>query len=147
MTDVKEQTWDVSGKLVGLRLDLALVQLAGLSRSELFVSMVAGLATISGNMLVVYATMIAPVVPDAAGQLLTASLVSAPGSILAGPVAFLGLVIQAVMFRNVPAEILVFTAAAAALLVVRHADNIERLRNGTENKLGQKARPTARAAS
>jgi CNT family concentrative nucleoside transporter len=58
--------------------------LGTLTRAELFVSMVAGLATISGNMLVVYATMIAPVVPDAAGQLLTASLVAAPASILAG---------------------------------------------------------------
>ncbi|MBL6077817.1 nucleoside:proton symporter [Belnapia sp. T18] len=57
--------------------------LGRLTQAELFVVMVAGLATISGNMLVVYATMIAPVVPDAAGQLLTASLVSAPGSILA----------------------------------------------------------------
>lgn len=56
--------------------------LAGLSRAELFTVMVAGLATISGNMLVVYATMIAPVVPGAAGQLLTASLVSAPAAIL-----------------------------------------------------------------
>lgn len=57
--------------------------LGTLTRTELFVAMVAGLATISGNMLVVYATMIAPVVPDAAGQLLTASLVSAPAAILA----------------------------------------------------------------
>jgi concentrative nucleoside transporter, CNT family len=57
--------------------------LAGLTSAELFVTMVAGLATISGNMLVVYATMIAPVVPDAAGQLLTASLVSAPAAVLA----------------------------------------------------------------
>ncbi|WP_043360240.1 NupC/NupG family nucleoside CNT transporter [Belnapia sp. F-4-1] len=57
--------------------------LGRLTEAELFVVMVAGLATISGNMLVVYATMIAPVVPDAAGQLLTASLVSAPGAILA----------------------------------------------------------------
>jgi concentrative nucleoside transporter, CNT family len=57
--------------------------LGTLTKAELFVAMVAGLATISGNMLVVYATMIAPVVPDAAGQLLTASLIAAPGSILA----------------------------------------------------------------
>ena len=57
--------------------------LGTLTRAELFVSMVAGLATISGNMLVVYATMIAPVVPDAAGQLLTASLIAAPAAILA----------------------------------------------------------------
>lgn len=53
------------------------------SRAELFITMVAGLATISGNMLVVYAAMIARVVPDAAGQLLAASLVSAPAAILA----------------------------------------------------------------
>jgi CNT family concentrative nucleoside transporter len=57
--------------------------LARLTRSELFVVMTAGLATISGNMLVVYALFISPVVPDAAGQLLTASLVSAPAAVLA----------------------------------------------------------------
>ena len=57
--------------------------LAKLTRSEMFVVMTAGLATISGNTLVVYALIISPVVPDAAGQLLTASLVSAPAAILA----------------------------------------------------------------
>jgi CNT family concentrative nucleoside transporter len=57
--------------------------LAGLTRSDLFVVMTAGLATISGNTLVVYALILAPVVPDAAGQLLTASLIAAPASILA----------------------------------------------------------------
>jgi CNT family concentrative nucleoside transporter len=56
--------------------------LAGLSRSGLFVVMTAGLATISGNTLVIYALFIAPVVPDAAGQLLVASLVSAPAAVL-----------------------------------------------------------------
>jgi CNT family concentrative nucleoside transporter len=56
--------------------------LGRLTQAELFIAMVAGMATISGNMLVVYAMMIAPVVPDAAGQLLTASLISAPGAIL-----------------------------------------------------------------
>jgi concentrative nucleoside transporter, CNT family len=55
-----------------------------LTRSELFVVMVAGLATISGNMLVVYAMIIAPVVPDAAGQLLAASLIGAPAAVLVG---------------------------------------------------------------
>ena len=57
--------------------------LARLSRAEMFVVMVAGLATISGNTLVVYATLIASVVPDAAGQLLAASLIAAPASVLA----------------------------------------------------------------
>ncbi len=56
--------------------------LGRLTRSELFVVMVAGLATISGNMLVVYALIISPVVPDAAGQLLTASLIGAPSAVL-----------------------------------------------------------------
>jgi CNT family concentrative nucleoside transporter len=57
--------------------------LSRLTRSELFVLMVAGLATISGNTLVVYALIISPVVPDAAGQLLTASLIAAPAAVLA----------------------------------------------------------------
>ncbi|MGG5823746.1 NupC/NupG family nucleoside CNT transporter [Falsiroseomonas sp. HW251] len=57
--------------------------LARLTRSEMFVVMTAGLATISGNMLVVYALFIAPVVPDAAGQLLVASMVAAPAAVLA----------------------------------------------------------------
>lgn len=56
--------------------------LAQLSTSQLFVVMTAGLATIAGNMLVVYAVIVAPVVPDAAGQLLTASLISAPAAVL-----------------------------------------------------------------
>ena len=56
--------------------------LAKLSRSGLFVVMTAGLATISGNTLVLYALFLAPIVPDAAGQLLTASLISAPAAVL-----------------------------------------------------------------
>ncbi|MFC3125291.1 NupC/NupG family nucleoside CNT transporter [Pseudoroseomonas globiformis] len=56
--------------------------LARLSQAELFMVMVAGLATIAGNMLVIYATLLAPVVPGAAGQLLTASLICAPASVL-----------------------------------------------------------------
>ena len=57
--------------------------LARLTSPELFVVMVAGLATISGNTLVIYALILAPVVPDAAGQLLTASLIAAPAAVLA----------------------------------------------------------------
>ncbi|ONG54968.1 nucleoside:proton symporter [Pseudoroseomonas deserti] len=58
--------------------------LARLSLSELFIVMTAGLATIAGNMMVVYASILSPVVPDVAGQLLVASLVSAPASVLVG---------------------------------------------------------------
>jgi CNT family concentrative nucleoside transporter len=56
--------------------------LAALSRADLFVVMVAGLATISGNTLAVYALFLRDVLPDAAGQLLAASLVSAPAAVL-----------------------------------------------------------------
>lgn len=56
--------------------------LARMNRTELFVVMTAGMATISGNMLVVYALTISPVVPNAAGQLLAASLISAPAAVL-----------------------------------------------------------------
>jgi 23S rRNA pseudouridine1911/1915/1917 synthase len=48
MTAVKDQTWDVSGKLVGLRLDLALVQLAGVSRSEAKRALEEGRVTLAG---------------------------------------------------------------------------------------------------
>ncbi len=56
--------------------------LASLPRADLFVVMVAGLATISGNTLAVYAIFLRDVLPDAAGQLLAASLVSAPAAVL-----------------------------------------------------------------
>ncbi|HSS66252.1 MAG TPA: nucleoside transporter C-terminal domain-containing protein [Gammaproteobacteria bacterium] len=55
--------------------------LAGLSRSELFVLMCTGMATIAGTVLVLYAAILGPVVPDAAGHLLVASLISAPAAI------------------------------------------------------------------
>jgi len=55
--------------------------LATLSRSELFVIMVSGMATIAGTVLVLYATIIAPVIPNAVGNLLTASLISATAAI------------------------------------------------------------------
>ena len=56
--------------------------LAGLSRADLFVVMTAGLATISGNTLAVYSVFLRDVLPDAAGQLVAASLVSAPAAVL-----------------------------------------------------------------
>lgn len=55
---------------------------ARLSRSDLFVVMTAGMATIAGTVLVLFATFLEGVVPDPAGQLLTASLMSAPAAVL-----------------------------------------------------------------
>jgi CNT family concentrative nucleoside transporter len=56
--------------------------LARLSRSELFVVMCTGMAGVAGTVLVLYATMLAGIVPDAAGHLLAASIVSVPASIV-----------------------------------------------------------------
>ena len=56
--------------------------LAKASRSDLFVIMVAGMATIAGTVMVLYATILSAAVPDALGHILTASLINAPGAIL-----------------------------------------------------------------
>jgi len=55
--------------------------LARLDRGELFMVMTCGMATIAGTMLVLYATILGPVLPDAAGHLLIASIVSAPAAL------------------------------------------------------------------
>jgi CNT family concentrative nucleoside transporter len=55
--------------------------LAAMSRGELFVVMTAGMASIAGTVFALYAIVLGPVVPDAAGHLLAASLISAPAAI------------------------------------------------------------------
>lgn len=56
--------------------------LAKLSRGELLVVMTGGMATIAGTVLVLYATFLAGIIPDATGHLLTATLVSVPAAIM-----------------------------------------------------------------
>lgn len=56
--------------------------LAQLSRSELFVVMTGGMAGIAGTVFVLYATILGPVIPDAAGHMLVASVLAAPAAIL-----------------------------------------------------------------
>ena len=56
--------------------------LARLSRSELFVVMTGGMAGIAGTVLVLYATILGPIVPDAAGHFIIASVLGAPAAIL-----------------------------------------------------------------
>lgn len=56
--------------------------LAKLTRSELFVVMCTGMAGVAGTVLVLYATMLTGVIPDPAGHLLSASIVSVPASIV-----------------------------------------------------------------
>jgi CNT family concentrative nucleoside transporter len=56
--------------------------LAKMNRSELFTVMTAGMASVAGTVMVLYASVLATVVPDAAGQILIASLISAPAGLL-----------------------------------------------------------------
>jgi concentrative nucleoside transporter, CNT family len=56
--------------------------LGRLSRSELFVVMTGGMAGIAGTVLVLYATIVAPLIPDAAGHFIIASVLGAPAAIL-----------------------------------------------------------------
>lgn len=56
--------------------------LAALGRSELFLVMTAGMATIAGTVLVLYAAMLDGVIANPAGHLLTASLINAPAAIV-----------------------------------------------------------------
>jgi CNT family concentrative nucleoside transporter len=56
--------------------------LGRLTRSELFVVMTAGMAGIAGTVLVLYATMLGPTIPGAAGHLVVASVLDAPAAIV-----------------------------------------------------------------
>ncbi len=56
--------------------------LAGLSRSALFGVMTCGMATVAGTVMFLYAGILGPVIPDAMGHILTASLINAPAALM-----------------------------------------------------------------
>lgn len=56
--------------------------LAQLSRGELFIVMTCGMAGIAGTVMVIYASILGPVIPDALGHILIASIISAPAAIV-----------------------------------------------------------------
>ncbi len=53
-----------------------------LSRSDLFMVMTCGMATIAGTMMLLYATVLDGIVPNPIGHLLTASLINVPAAIM-----------------------------------------------------------------
>ena len=53
----------------------------GMSRSEIFILMTVGFATVAGSVLVLYSVFLADVLPNALGQLLAASLIAAPAAV------------------------------------------------------------------
>jgi CNT family concentrative nucleoside transporter len=56
--------------------------LQSMSRSDLMAIMTAGMATIAGTVLVLYASILEPVLPGAAGNLLIASIISVPAAVV-----------------------------------------------------------------
>lgn len=56
--------------------------LAQLTRSELFLVMTGGMAGIAGTVLVLYATLLAPLIPDAPAHFVIASVLGAPAAIV-----------------------------------------------------------------
>ncbi|HKU71410.1 MAG TPA: nucleoside transporter C-terminal domain-containing protein [Burkholderiales bacterium] len=57
-----------------------------MSRGELFIVMAGGMAGIAGTVMVLYAAMLGPIVPEAMGHILSASIISAPAAILVAAV-------------------------------------------------------------
>jgi len=55
--------------------------LKDMTRSEMFSLMTCGMATIAGTVMVLYSSILTPVIPDSMGHILTASIISAPASI------------------------------------------------------------------
>ena len=56
--------------------------LANMSRGGLFATMTVGMAGVAGTVLALYATIIGPVVPGAAGHLIVASVISVPAALM-----------------------------------------------------------------
>jgi CNT family concentrative nucleoside transporter len=56
--------------------------LKDMHRGELFIVMACGMAGIAGTVMVIYAIVLSPVLPDAMGHILSASIVSVPAAIL-----------------------------------------------------------------
>ena len=53
-----------------------------MTRSEIFMVMTAGMAGIAGTVMVLYSTILSDIIPDAMGHILTASIITAPASIM-----------------------------------------------------------------
>ena len=84
------------------------------SRAGLFVIMTAGMATVSGTVMVLYAQFLANVIPNALGQILIASIISAPAAIV---MAF-------IMIPEDPERTRLSGDSATALVVGEPGDNM-----------------------
>ncbi len=93
--------------------------LAKLTRAELFMLFTVGLATVAGTVMVLYASVLEPVVPGALGHILVASFISLPAAILTAHLMVPG--------ENV--------TEAEAHLAVEYSSSMDAIAKGTEDGL------------
>ncbi|MBV9654687.1 MAG: nucleoside:proton symporter, partial [Acetobacteraceae bacterium] len=60
--------------------------LARMQRGELFALMTCGMAGVAGTVMVIYATILGPVIPNALGTILIASVISTPAALAVGAI-------------------------------------------------------------
>ncbi len=90
-----------------------------ITRSELFILLTVGLASVAGTVFVLYATILRPVLPGALGHILVASMMSLPGAI-------------AVAKIMIPGEASTETAEASD---VQYRSSMDAIARGTEDGL------------
>ncbi len=95
--------------------------LARMSRGELFAIMSCGMAGIAGTMMVLYASILGPVIPNALGNILIASLISTPAA----------LAVAALMVPFVPGD-----AAGQFHVETAAANAIDAIVRGTTDGIG-----------
>lgn len=93
--------------------------LSRLTRSELFILLTVGLASVAGTVFVLYATILKPVLPNALGHILIASMMSLPGAI----------VIARIM---IPGDV---TTDAVEESALKYRSSMDALAHGTEDGL------------
>jgi CNT family concentrative nucleoside transporter len=95
--------------------------LARMQRGEIFAVMTCGMAGVAGTVMVIYATILGPVIPDALGTILIASIISTPA----------GLAVAALMVPFGPGE-----SGGALSLPHRPANSVDALVQGTADGVG-----------
>ena len=96
--------------------------LSGMQRGELFAVMSCGMAGIAGTVMVIYATILGPVIPGALGAIIVASVISTPAA----------LAVSALMVPFVPAT----RSAPAAAARAPATGSLDALVRGTADGIG-----------
>ncbi|MCC7253724.1 nucleoside transporter C-terminal domain-containing protein [Hyphomicrobium sp.] len=95
--------------------------LAAMSRSDLFATMTVGMATVAGTVLALYASILEPHIPGAAGHLMVASILSAPAALMMA-----ALMVPGAAAAPAPAE-----EAATAIVAEPARSSVDAVAQGT----------------